>query len=223
VANLGYLPVAVTPRAWARAAERRSRHATIARLAGAMEARNGETGAHSNRMGVTCALLAARMGIDPERAELVRIASPLHDVGKLAIPDVILNKPGPLSASERMVIETHAEIGHRMLAGSGEPLLELAALMALTHHEWVDGSGYPAGLAGDDIPIEGRIAAVADVFDALTNDRVYRPAFRLEEAIEMMDRGRGTQFDPVVFDSLREGLDGILAAVEHAGPRGPSA
>jgi HD-GYP domain-containing protein (c-di-GMP phosphodiesterase class II) len=191
----------------------RSREETIRRLAGAIEARSGETGAHSHRMGVTCALLADRMDIDSSRVELIRMASPLHDVGKLAIPDSILNKPGPLSASERRVMETHAKIGHRMLAGSEEPLLQLAALVALTHHEQVDGQGYPEGLRGGDIPLEGRIAAVADVFDALTNDRVWRPAFTVEEAIEMMDAGRGTQFDPLVFDCLRDGLDQIPAAV----------
>ena len=124
----------------------RSRRETIWRLTAATNARNGETGAHSNRMSVICGVLATRVGVDADRAELIAIASALHDVGKLAIPDDILNKQGPLSVAERAVVETHAEVGHRMLAGSGEPLLELAALMALTHHEWVDGSGYPGGL-----------------------------------------------------------------------------
>jgi hypothetical protein len=154
-----------------------SRKETIWRLAGAIKAHSGETSAHSKRMSVICSFLAERIGLDATRAELIGIASALHDVGKLAIPDVILNKPGPLTASERTVMQTHTEIGHRMLSGSGEPLLELAAVMALTHHEWVDGSGYPGGLVEEEIPIESRIAAVADVFDALINHRVYRPAF----------------------------------------------
>lgn len=197
----------------ARADLSRSREETIWRLTGAIAARSGETGAHSRRMGLICAALADRTGVDPRRTELIRIASPLHDVGKLAIPDTILNKPGPLSPAERTVIETHAEIGHRMLAGSGEPLLELAAVIAHTHHERVDGQGYPDGLGGADIPIEGRIAAVADVFDALTNDRVYRPAFGVADAMTLMDAGRGTQFDAGVYDALRDGLPGILATV----------
>lgn len=172
-------------------------------------------------MAATCALLAGRTGIEPSRVELIRIASPLHDVGKLAIPDSILDKLGPLSLAESMVVETHAAIGYRMLAGSGEPLLTLAALIALTHHERMDGRGYPRRLGGDQIPIEGRIAAAADVFDALTSDRVYRPAFGTQRAIEMMARERGTQFDACVFDALCEGLEEITAAVEAAEARAP--
>lgn len=190
----------------------RSREETIWRLTGAIEARSGDTGAHAERMSHTCAVLAERMGMDSRTAELIRIASPLHDVGKIAIPDLILNKPGSLEPGEREVMQAHAMIGHRMLAGSREPLLELGALIALTHHERIDGRGYPHGVAGEAIPIEGRIAAVADVFDALTNDRVYRPAFALDEALAMIDAGRGTQFDPRVVTCLREGLPDILAA-----------
>lgn len=206
----------------------RSREETIWRLSGAIAARSGETGAHANRMSLTCALLAERIGIDRPTAELIRIASPLHDVGKIAIPDVVLNKPGPLTAAERAIIETHAPIGHRMLSGSQEPLLELAAVMALSHHERMDGRGYPGRLVGDDIPIEGRIAAVADVFDALTNDRPYRPAFTLQEALAMMQVERGAQFDPLVLDALSDGLDEILARLETgdtpraADPQGPA-
>lgn len=184
----------------------RSREETIWRLAVAMEVRNGETGEHANRVGALCAALAIRAGLDAARVELVRIASPLHDLGKIAVPDAILTKAGPLSASERMVIETHTTIGHGMLSGSGEPLLDLAASMALTHHERIDGQGYPRGLRAEEIPIEGRICAVADVFDALTNHRVYRPAMTLERSMEIMLAGRASQFDPVVLDSLEDAL-----------------
>jgi putative two-component system response regulator len=136
----------------------------------------------------------------------LRIASPLHDVGKVGIPDGILLKPGPLTESERRVMERHTEIGYRMLEGSGEELLELAAALALTHHERFDGNGYPRGCKGDEIPIEGRIAAVADVFDALTSERVYRPAHGFDDALEIMRSGRGTQFDPELLDLFLDGL-----------------
>ena len=179
---------------------RRLREETIRRLSWAAEFRNQETGEHIVRMSLYCALLARLAGLDAERAEDIRIASPMHDVGKIGIPDRILLKPGRLTDDERKVMEAHTEMGHRILAGSDVELLDLAALMALTHHERIDGTGYPAGLAGDAIPIEGRITAVADVFDALTSDRVYRPAFQIDEAREMMEKERGTQFDAELLD-----------------------
>jgi putative two-component system response regulator len=135
----------------------------------------------------------------------------MHDVGKIGIPDRIMVKPGRLTDDERKVMEAHTEMGHRILAGSDVDLLDLAALMALTHHERIDGTGYPAGLAGDDIPIEGRITAVADVFDALTSDRVYRPAFQPDEAREMMEKERGTQFDAGLLDLFFGAFDDVLA------------
>ena len=125
----------------------------------------------------------------------------------MAIPDAILLKPGPLTAEERAIVETHAEEGHRLLRGSSSSILDMAATIALSHHEKWDGSGYPRGLAGEAIPIEGRIVAVADVFDALTCDRVYRYAFTLEQAVEMMREQRGRHFDPVLLDAFLEVLD----------------
>jgi len=190
---------------------RRLREETIRRLSSAAESRSQETGQHIVRMSLYCALLARLAGIDAERAELIRIASPMHDVGKIAIPDRILLKPGRLTNEERQIMEAHAEIGHRILAGSNEDLLDLAALLALTHHERIDGTGYPNKLAGDQIPIEGRITAVADVFDALTSDRVYRPAFQPDEAREMMLEGRGTQFDSRLLDLFIDAWDEVLA------------
>lgn len=192
----------------------RSHEETIRRLAVAMELRSGETGEHASRVGALCGAIASGLGLSADRVELIQIASPLHDVGKIAIPDAILTKPGPLSAAERIVIETHAEIGHRMLHGSGQPLLDLAALMALTHHERVDGRGYPAGMAGERIPIEGRIVAVADVFDALTNERVYRPAMSVPDALAVMDEGRGSQFDRAVLGCLRRAVSVVFAGTD---------
>ena len=196
---------------------RRLREETIRRLSWAAEFRNQETGEHIVRMSLYCALLARLAGLDTEQAELIRIASPMHDVGKIGIPDRILLKPGHLTAEEREVMEAHAEMGHRILAGSGVELLDLAAEMALTHHERIDGSGYPRGLAGNAIPVEGRICAIADVFDALTSDRVYRQAFQPDEARELMLQGRGTQFDADLLDLFVVAFDDVLAIRRAAG------
>jgi diguanylate cyclase (GGDEF)-like protein len=191
---------------------------TIRRLAFAAEFRNAETGRHTERMSRYCELLARRLGLHDERCELIRLASALHDVGKIAIPDRILLKPGGLTESERRVMERHAEIGHRLLADSSSELLDVAAAIALSHHERFDGTGYPQGLAGEAIPLEGRIAAVADVFDAITSSRVYRPALPLDEAIDVLREGHGTQFDPLVLDLFMEALDDVRAIAEGRSP-----
>ena len=194
----------------------RSRRETIARLARAIEVRDSETGGHIERMSRYALLVARSLGLDAERVELIELASPLHDVGKIAVPDTILMKPGALTPEERAVMERHAEMGYRILAGSDSPLLEMAAVIARTHHERFDGSGYPRGLFERAIPIAGRIAAVADVFDALTSDRVYRPAVPASEAVEMMREERGRHFDPQVLDAF---LDVVPAVVETLGAR----
>jgi HD-GYP domain-containing protein (c-di-GMP phosphodiesterase class II) len=187
-----------------------SQEETIMRLSMAVETRDQETGSHIERMGRYCALLASKIGWNEDRCELLRIASPLHDVGKIAIPDAVLQKPGALTPDERVEMEKHALIGHQILAGSESPLLDMAAGIALTHHEHWDGGGYPNGLVGTDIPVEGRMAAIADVFDALTSDRVYRPAMTVERSLAIMSEGRGSHFDPelldVFFDSIVEVL-----------------
>ncbi len=192
---------------------------TIMRLSLAAEQRDAETGEHILRMGRYCTLMAEKVGICRERVELIRLASPLHDVGKIAIPDAILQKPGRLTPTERAEMEKHAQIGHDMLCGSNNELLELAAEIALTHHEHWDGNGYPNGLEREQIPIEGRIAAIADVFDALTSDRVYRPAMSLEDALEIMLEGRGTQFDPRLLEVFCANLGEVLAIRANAQPR----
>ena len=189
---------------------RQSQKETINRLSRAAEFRDDDAGPHIESMSHYCYLLAQRLGMDRDWCELFYLASPLHDVGKIGIPDRILLKPGPLDLEERAIVQTHAEIGYRMLAGSGGEMLELAAEIAWTHHEHIDGGGYPRGLAGEDIPVAGRIAAVADVFDALTSDRVYRPAFTIEHALAEMRVLRGIQFDPEMLDVFLGSLDEVL-------------
>ncbi len=181
---------------------RQAQAETIRRLADAAEFRDAETGRHTERMARMCEQIARRLGLDEDRCRLLRDASPLHDIGKIAIPDDVLLKPGAFDDGERDVMERHAEIGHRLLSGSTSEVLDLAATIALTHHERWDGGGYPNGLAGEAIPLEGRIASVADVFDALTTDRVYREALPVEVALDLMRGQRGGQFDPLVFDVL---------------------
>jgi hypothetical protein len=170
---------------------------TVQRLSMAVEFRDEDTGAHIERIGRFSVLLAEHIGMDSDFCERLRHAAPLHDVGKVAIPDAILLKPGPLTPEERAIVETHAEEGHRLVRGSSSSILDMAATIALSHQEKWDGSGYPRGLKGEAIPIEGRIVAVADVFDALTSDRVYRKAFSIEDAVQMMREQRGRHFDPV--------------------------
>jgi putative two-component system response regulator len=190
---------------------RRSRQETVERLAKAIEMRDPETGEHVNRMAVVAAFLAERLGFEHDRVLLLRTAAPMHDVGKIATPDDILQKRGPLTIEERAVMELHTTIGHQILDGSDSELLRMAARVALTHHERWDGNGYPQALLGEEIPLEGRIVAVADVFDALLSDRCYRPAMELEQAVELMRKGRGAHFDPKVVDVLLDDLDEVLA------------
>jgi PAS domain S-box-containing protein/putative nucleotidyltransferase with HDIG domain len=175
-----------------------ARAETLIRLAYAAEYRDEGTFEHTERVGANSAEIAARLGLGAEQTELVREAAPLHDVGKLAISDTILLKPGKLTAEEYEVMKTHAELGARLLSGSSSPVLQMATVIAASHHERWDGAGYPAGLAGKAIPLVGRIVAVADVFDALTNDRPYKSAWPVEEAIAEIERGAGSQFDPRV-------------------------
>jgi methanogenic corrinoid protein MtbC1 len=177
---------------------------TVRRLSMAVEFRDEDTGAHIERIGRFSTLLAEQVGLAPEFCERLSYAAPLHDVGKVAIPDAILLKPGPLTPEERAIVETHAEEGHRLLRGSSSSILDMAATIALSHHEKWDGGGYPRGLAGEEIPLEGRIVAIADVFDALTSDRVYRLAHSVDEAVNIMREQRAKHFDPVLLDIFLE-------------------
>jgi putative two-component system response regulator len=188
-----------------------SREETIHRLAIAAEFRDDDTAQHIQRMSRYCAMLWRASGFGSERADAVRVASLMHDVGKIGLPDNILLKPGKLTAEERTIMQQHCEIGNRILSGSESELLETAAVIARTHHERVDGTGYPSGLRADEIPVEGRIAAIADVFDALTSDRVYKKAYPLAQALEIMREGRGSHFDSALLDCF---LDVISEALE---------
>jgi cyclic di-GMP phosphodiesterase len=181
---------------------RRAYAETVTRLGRAMEYHDLETGEHVERVAASAGAIAVAIGLDAEFTERLRLAAPLHDIGKIAIPEAILRKPGPLSPAERREMERHTDVGHALLAGSGNELLDLAATVAWTHHEAWDGSGYPRGLAGEEIPLAGRIVAVADVFDALTSDRPYRRAWSTEDAVAFFLMQRGCMFDPELVDAL---------------------
>ena len=189
---------------------RQSREETIQRLAIAAEFRDDETAQHIQRMSRYCGLLASSAGMDAEAGELIRVAALMHDVGKIGIPDSILLKPGELTPEENTIMQQHCEIGYRILAGSQSALLRQAADIALTHHERVDGTGYPQGLRGESIPVQGRIAAIADVFDALTSNRVYKRAFPLGKAVDVMREARGAHFDGELLDRFLDVIDEAL-------------
>lgn len=176
----------------------------LQRLADVGEHRDNDTGEHSIRVGDLSARIADRMGLADADIALLRVAARLHDIGKVAIPDRILLKPGTLDPDERRVIQMHAQIGADILSNGNSGIVKMAEEIARTHHEWWDGTGYPNGLCGQEIPLLGRIVAVADAFDALTSDRPYRPAYTPEQALEHIVRGSGTQFDPEVVRKLAE-------------------
>jgi HD-GYP domain-containing protein (c-di-GMP phosphodiesterase class II) len=180
---------------------------TVRRLSMAVEFRDEDTGAHIERIGRFSKLLSEAIGMSPDFCARISHAAPLHDVGKVAIPDAILLKPGSLTPEERAIVETHTEEGHRLLRGSSSSILDMGATIALSHHERWDGGGYPRGIAAEKIPIAGRIVAIADVFDALTSHRVYRDAFSVEEAVQMMLDESGRHFDPVLLHAFMEVLD----------------
>lgn len=190
------------------------------RLVRAAEYRDDITGRHAIRVGHLSGLLARGLGLDGERARTIARGAPLHDIGKIGIPDAILHKPGPLTSEEERVMASHTRIGAEILGGSDFELLEVAESIALSHHERWDGSGYPRGLAAEEIPVEGRIVAVADAFDCMTHDRPYRMGRRAITAIEEIERCAGTHFDPDVSavlvgltDALRD--DPALRTLPH--------
>jgi len=182
----------------------------IERLAMAAELRDKETGKHVLRVGQYARILAEACGMMPELCYLIEKASPLHDVGKIGIPDAILLKPGPLDKEERKTMNSHAEMGAELLRSHSSLLVSMASSIALSHHERWDGAGYPSGLSGESIPIEGRITAIADVFDALTTIRPYKEAWKLEDALEYLRENAGTHFDPTLVRLFEESLDKVL-------------
>jgi len=188
-----------------------SRMEIIRRLGRAAEYKDNETGNHIVRMSKFCQLLARAAGMTEAQADMILSAAPMHDIGKIGIPDRILLKNGKLDAEEWEIMKTHADIGSDILSSSDSKLLNMAATIALSHHEKWDGSGYPNGLRGEDIPIEGRICAICDVFDALTSERPYKSAWPVDEALSYIKEGSGHHFDPhlvLLFESI---LDEVLA------------
>jgi putative two-component system response regulator len=189
---------------------RRSRLEVMQLLGRAAEFRDNETGAHILRMSHVSALLARRMGWSAADCELMLNASPLHDIGKIGIPDSILLKPGPLDADERKRMETHTVKGAAILCSSGNEMIRLAAEIALSHHEKWDGTGYPQGLAADAIPQSARIVAVADIFDALTSQRPYKGAWPTARAVDYIRQQSGRHLDPAVVDAFSDSIDDAL-------------
>lgn len=184
---------------------------TVERLAIVAEYKDQVTAKHIRRMSEYCAVIARGLKLPPGEVELILHASRMHDVGKIAIPDAILQKPASLDSTEWIVMRRHPTVGSRILDQSSSEILEAGRVIALHHHERWDGAGYPDGLVGEKIPLWGRICAVADVFDAVTSERPYKPAYPNEEAVRLLREGRGTQFDPRVVDAFLECLEEILA------------
>ena len=196
---------------------RKAQEETIHRLMVASAYRDEETGAHIRRTGLFSELLALHAGWSVAEAEQLRLAAPMHDVGKIAIPDVILRKPGPLTDAEFEQMKQHTVIGARMLAGSTSPVLQMAEQISLSHHERWDGDGYPNRLSGERIPETARIVSIVDVYDAISHDRIYRPAMPEELVLEIMRRGKGTHFDPRLLALFLDNYD-QFQAISAANP-----
>ena len=175
------------------------------------ESRSKETGNHVKRVAGYSKILALAYGMDGSEAEMLKQASPMHDIGKIAIPDAILNKPAKLTEDEYMIMEGHAKLGYEMLQHSKRPLLLTAATVAYEHHEKYDGTGYPQGLKGEDIHIYGRITAIADVFDALGSDRVYKKAWEDARIFDLFRSERGKHFDPKLVDLFFDNIEEIMS------------
>ena len=189
----------------------------IRQLGRAGEYRDNETGMHVVRMSKGCQSLALAIGHNEEFADLLLLASPMHDVGKIGIPDRVLLKPGKLEADEWEIMKTHVEIGGEILSSDSAEIMQLARSIALTHHEKWNGSGYPNGLVGEDIPIQGRLAAICDVFDALTSERPYKKAWTVEDAAALIREESGSHFDPELATKFLEILPKIIEIrVAHA-------
>ena len=192
---------------------------TIHRLSRAVEYRDSETGVHTARMSLYIHHLASAVGFGPEECEIISTASSLHDIGKIGIPDSILQKPGKLNPEEQEIMKTHTTIGSELLFGSTSKFLKMGEEIAMTHHEKWDGTGYPKGLKGGDIPLVGRICGLCDVFDALTSKRPYKEAWPGDEALAEIKKGSGNHFDPHVVDCFFKILPQIRRIYEKYGER----
>ncbi|MGE4296308.1 MAG: HD domain-containing phosphohydrolase, partial [Campylobacterales bacterium] len=187
----------------------------VSRISTIAETHSKETGNHVRRVAEYCYLLAIKAGLSEEEAQLLRLAAPMHDIGKVGIEDAVLNKPGKLSDAEFEAMKRHAELGHEMLKDSKRQLLQVAAVIARDHHEKYDGTGYPRGIAGEQIHLFGRIVAIADVFDALGFDRVYKPAWSMDRILEYFRDQQGKHFDPMLVEIFLENFDEFLAIRER--------
>lgn len=193
---------------------KKTRLQVIQTLGRASEYKDNETGLHVIRMSHYSYILAKAYGLSEQQSEEILHAAPMHDLGKIGIPDSIMLKPGKLTTEEFEIIKTHPEIGAEILGDDESSLIRLAKSVALTHHEKWDGSGYPKGLAGEDIPLEGRIVALADVFDALTSKRPYKEAWSVDEAMDFITEQSGKHFQPELVNLMKENLDKVLEVKE---------
>lgn len=198
---------------------RQTRLEIIHRLSRAAEFHDAGTGLHIMRMSQYCALVARAAGVSEAHADLILSASPMHDVGKIGIPDSLLLKPGPLTGEERAIMQRHTTIGAELLAGHPSTLMRMAAQIALSHHERWDGTGYPRGLAEDDIPLEGRIVSLCDVFDALISARPYKPRWPRDASVREIVRLSGSAFDPRLVDAFHAVLPQIEAILDRVAAR----
>ncbi len=190
---------------------------TIHRLVNATEFKDRGTAAHIKRIGMIGAFVARKMKLAPNIVELILYACPMHDIGKIGMPEEFLIRPGPLTETEWVIMRQHTKMGAEILHGSAFPILQMGERIAMSHHEKWNGKGYPNGLAGEDIPIEGRICAVADVFDALTSERPYKKAFSNKDSFEMIRAERGQHFDPTIVDIFLDNAKEIVAIKESVG------
>ncbi len=194
---------------------------TLSRLARAIEYRDSGNSANLARLAAIAGLIAEQLGMFEDEVRMIELAAPLHDIGKIAIPDSVLLKPGPLDPEEMARMREHPRIGHELLSGSQNRFIQMGAVIALRHQERYDGSGYPDGLAGDEIPLEARIVAVADVFDALVSTRPYKRAWTIDEALEYIEQNAGSLFDPACVRALLKDRSRIDAICQRFGPLPP--
>ncbi len=199
---------------------RDSREEIAIRLISASEERDNETGAHVRRIGLYAAEMGMQLGWTQAEVDAIRGAAPMHDIGKIGVPDAILQKPGSLTEEEWKLMRGHTTMGARILKRSKVPFIQMGARIAACHHEKWDGSGYPRGLAGEAIPIEARITAIVDVYDALCHRRYYKEPWDEDRAVEFMRQGRGSHFDPTLFDLFLANLEG-MRAIREANPDQP--
>ncbi|MBT3923997.1 MAG: response regulator [Nitrospina sp.] len=192
-----------------------TRREAILRLGRAAEYRDNETGMHVIRMSRLSAKLAKEIGLSDDECQLILQASPMHDVGKIGIPDEILLKPGKLDEAEWVIMKKHPEIGAGILSGSESKIIQLAETISLTHQERWDGSGYPNNLKGEEIPLVGRVVAICDVFDALTSKRYYKEAFSIEKAMEIIEQASGKDFEPYLVDTFKKVLPEMIRIVKE--------